>query len=133
MNEFIEFTDNDIIYNGKKLPGIPSSVAQAGLNWEPIDDLLIQSQFLLVGSQYLNDANTGTSDGYFTIQLKSSYQISIPKLGEIEIFNGINNLTDAPYASMISVNALSVGGNEPRYYYPGLPRHFYGGIKYFFN
>ena len=132
-NSFIEFTDNDIIYNGKKLPGIPSSVAQAGLNWEPIDDLLIQSQFLLVGSQYLNDANTGTSDGYFTIQLKSSYQISIPKLGEIEIFNGINNLTDARYASMISVNALSVGGNEPRYYYPGLPRHFYGGIKYFFN
>lgn len=132
-NSFMEFSDNDIIYNGKKLPGIPSSVAQAGLNWEPIDDLLIQSQFLLVGSQYLNDANTGTSDGYFTIQLKSSYQFSIPKLGAIEIFGGINNLTDARYASMISVNALSVGGNEPRYYYPGLPRHFYGGIKYFFK
>ena len=51
----------------------------------------------------------------------------------IEIYGGVNNLTDARYASMISVNALSVGGNEPRYYYPGLPRHFFAGLRFNFN
>ena len=81
----------------------------------------------------MDDANTEKSDGYFTIQLKTAYRFSLKKIGNIEIYGGVNNLTDARYASMISVNALSVGGNEPRSYYPGLPRHFFAGLRFNFN
>ena len=132
-NTFIEFTDAGLNYDGQKLPGIPSQMAQAGLDWEPVQALLVQSQFQLVGSQYMNDANSEKSDEYFTIQLKTAYRFSLKKFGNIEIYGGVNNLTDARYASMISVNALSTGGNEPRYYYPGLPRHFFGGIRFYIN
>ncbi len=131
-NVFIDFTDDGNNYDGNQLPGIPSQIAQAALNWEPRDGLLFQSQFQYVGTQFLNDVNTEKENGYFTIQLKSSYQFSISNTGKLELYAGINNLTDIRYASMISVNALSVGGNEPRYYYPGLPRHYYGGIRFVF-
>ena len=48
--------------------------------------------------------------------------------GGLKIYAGINNLTNTHYASMLVVNARGFGGTEPRYYYPGLPRHGYGGI-----
>lgn len=131
-NTFVDFTDDGNNYNGNELPGIPSQLANAGLNWEPIQSLLFQSQFQYVGEQFLNDANSEKENGYFTIQLKSSYLITISNIGKLELYAGVNNLTDTRYASMISVNALSVGGNEPRHYYPGFPRHFYGGLKFHF-
>ena len=132
-NRFIDFTDGGISYNDNSLPGIPSHLAQTTFSWNPAKSLHVQTTFQYVGSQYMNDANTEKSDGYFTIQLKTAYRFSLKKIGNIEIYGGVNNLTDARYASMISVNALSVGGNEPRYYYPGLPRHFFAGLRFNFN
>ena len=132
-NRFIDFTDGGISYNDNSLPGIPSHLAQSTFNWNPAKSLHVQTTFHYVGSQYMNDANTEKSDGYFTIQLKTAYRFSLKKIENIEIYGGVNNLTDARYASMISVNALSVGGNEPRYYYPGLPRHFFAGLRFNFN
>lgn len=128
-NTFVEFTDNDIIYNGKKLPGIPSLLSQTGINWNPIRPLVFSTQLLVAGKQYINDANTVEADGYFTLNSKISYLFDLGKAGTLNLFFGANNLTDSRYASMISVNALSVGGNEPRYYYPGIARHFYVGVR----
>ena len=34
---------------------------------------------------------------------------------------------------MVLVNAGSFGGRAPRYYYPGAPRNYYGGIRLFFQ
>ncbi len=131
-NKFVDFTDDGNIFNGNILPGIPSQILHFGINWQALKTLLFQSQIQYVGSQYLNDANSEKADEYLTIQLKTAYQFSIGKFVKLEIYGGVNNLTDARYASMISVNALSVGGNEPRYYYPGLPRNFFAGIKFHF-
>ena len=52
----------------------------------------------------------------------------------LELYGGINNAFDEKYASMILINAGSFGGRAPRYFYPGLPRNYYGGIslKYIF-
>ncbi len=33
---------------------------------------------------------------------------------------------------MLVVNALGFNNTEPRYYYPGLPRNGYAGIRYSF-
>lgn len=131
-NTFIDFTDNGTNYNGNTLPGIPSQLAQAGLDWAPQQNLQFQSRIHRTGSQFVNDANTETAAGYFTIQLKAAYQFLFKKNRKLEVYSGVNNLTDTRYASMISVNALSIGGNEPRYFYPGLPRHYYGGIRFYF-
>lgn len=132
-NTFIEFTDNDILYNSKKLPGIPAFLSHTSMNWNPIKPLIFTSQFLFAGKQFMNDANTEEADGYFTMNSKISYKLRFPKIGSFNLFLGVNNLTNSHYASMISVNALSVGVNEPRYYYPGMPRHYFSGIRFHLN
>ena len=41
---------------------------------------------------------------------------------------GINNIFDEVYASSVLINAGSFGG-EPRYYYPGDARNYYGSLR----
>ncbi|MDD4777428.1 MAG: TonB-dependent receptor [Fermentimonas sp.] len=128
-NKFIDFTDNDIVYDGNMLPGIPSHIAQANLQWEPITRLIIDSQLQYVGEQYIDDANTIINDNYLLLNLKASYSFPVTNNSRIQLFAGINNLTDTHYSPMLTVNAVAFGNAEPRYYYPGMPRHFYSGIR----
>jgi iron complex outermembrane receptor protein len=129
LNHFIDFTDDGNAYNGNTLPGIPGQYAQLQLSWAPDKKLELFTHLQYTGSQYLNDANTLNYEGYFLINLKAATQFSLKKFGNFHISAGINNLTNTRYASMLVVNALGFGNSEPRYYYPGLPRHFYAGME----
>jgi len=51
----------------------------------------------------------------------------------VEVNAGVNNFTDEKYASSILINATAFGNSEPRYYYPGMPRNWYGGVKVFYG
>jgi iron complex outermembrane receptor protein len=79
----------------------------------------------------MDDANSLINEGYFIANIRSSYSFSVSTNYNIELFTGINNITNAHYSPMLTVNAVAFGNAEPRYYYPGLPRHFYSGIKLF--
>jgi iron complex outermembrane receptor protein len=57
------------------------------------------------------------------------WQKAVNKNWDLDLYFGINNLFDTTYASMILINAGSFGGSQPRYYYPGLPRNIFGGVK----
>ena len=46
---------------------------------------------------------------------------------------GINNFTDKKYASSILINASGFGNSEPRFYYPAMPRNWFGGGKLVFK
>ncbi len=131
-NRFIEFTDNEQRYDGKRLPGIPSHISQATFQWQPTTALSVNTQFQYIGSQYINDANTLKNDAYFLGNLKVSYRFFTHKTGDFDIFIGINNLTNTHYSPMLTVNAVAFGNAEPRYYYPGMPRHYYAGISWKF-
>jgi iron complex outermembrane receptor protein len=52
----------------------------------------------------------------------------------IALTSGIQNLFDVRYASMVQINAIAVGNQSPRYYYPGLPRNYKSqvSLKYSF-
>jgi iron complex outermembrane receptor protein len=81
----------------------------------------------------MRDDNSVYSDSYAVLNMKFGYRKTLGSSWDIEVFGGIRNVLDEQYASMILINAGSFGGNAPRYYYPGLPRNFYGGVslKYF--
>jgi iron complex outermembrane receptor protein len=128
-NRFIRFTDNGNTYDGNTLPGIPNQYAQLQLSWTPDKKLKLFTHLQYTGNQYLNDANTLNYEGYFLLNLKAATQFNLKKSGNFNVSAGINNLTNTRYASMLVVNALGFGTNEPRYYYPGLPRHFYAGME----
>lgn len=129
-NQFIEFTDNEQIFDGNQLPGIPSNVAQTYIMWQPSSRFNIDTQIQFVGDQFIDDANKIINDSYLLLNFKASYRIPDTQFGSFELFAGVNNLSDTHYSPMLTVNAVAFGNAEPRYYYPGLPRHFYGGIRY---
>lgn len=128
-NRFIDFTDDGNTYDGNELPGIPEHYAQLQLNWNPAEKLELSTHFQYTGNQHINDANTMAYEGYFLLNLKALAQFNLKKTGKLRVFAGINNLTNTHYASMLLVNAPAFGNSEPRYYYPGLPKHFYAGVE----
>lgn len=128
-NRFVDFVDDGNTYNGNDLPGIPDQYMQLQLSWYPLKMLEVFTHLQYTGDQYLNDANSLNYEGYFLIDTKVATHLPVKKLGTCNIYAGINNLTNTHYASMLVVNAIGFGNNEPRYYYPGLPRHAYAGIQ----
>lgn len=129
INKFIDFTDNNIVYDGKHLPGIPSQSMQLQLSWNTFRVFELFSRLQYSGKQFLTDANTATTRGYFIADLKASARISMNSIQDIAIYAGVNNFTGSKYASMIIANAVGFGSNEPRYYYPGVPANWYAGIS----
>ena len=59
---------------------------------------------------------------------KVSYSFMILKRLKTEINTGVQNILNEKYASSILPNAVGIGTAPPRYYYPGNPRNFYGGL-----
>jgi len=129
-NRFIDFTNDGNTFDGNDLPGIPDQLLQLQLTWNPVNRIEVQTHLQYTGNQYLNDANTLNYEGYFLVSIKASAEFQIKNAGIFDIYAGINNVTDSHYASMLVVNAIGIGNNEPRYYYPGLPRNMYAGIEF---
>lgn len=131
-NLFIDFASDDEVYDGNILPGIPSYTAHLSFQWNPIPTMTVDAQFQSIGKQYLDDANTISESSYFFSNLKLSNIFQTFKNSTLSLYVGVNNITNAHYASMVIVNAKAFGTAEPRYYYPGLPRHAYMGINWSF-
>lgn len=132
-NIFVDFINNEQVFNGNKLPGIPSNVANSFIKWKPLKRLSLDSQFQFVGEQFIDDANEKINDSYFISNLRVAYRFPYSKFGYFELYAGIINLGNTHYSPMITVNAVAFGNAEPRYYYPGLPRHYYGGVRFNLN
>ena len=129
LNRFIEFTDGGITYDGNILPGIPGQSVQLQIKWAALRVLVLSTHFQYTGDQYITDSNSLVYPGYFSGNIKLTARFHLSKNVPVQVYAGINNLFDADYASMLIVNAVGFNNVEPRYYYPGLPRHLYGGIQ----
>lgn len=124
---FAEFVDEETNYNGNELTGVPQLLLNPGI------ELLTETGFYanvnaqIVGKMPMNDANSLYTDAYAVVRSKVGYRINWQSL-IIDLHAGVDNLLDSHYASMILINATAFGTAEPRYYYPGLPRNWYGGV-----
>ncbi len=127
--EFDEFVDDGINYSGNDLPGVPKRSITAGFDLASSAGLNFYAVFQHEGEMPLNDANSEFNDSYNLLHLKSSYDFALFDLFEAELFAGVNNLFDTQYAASIIPNAVGFGGTAPRYFYPGNPRNYFGGVK----
>lgn len=132
-HQFKEFISEDIDFSGKELTGVPNVTIASGMgiNWNKLAFFVHHSYR---GEMPMNDANSVYSDAYHLLNLKLGYEGNIFKQLNYNLNFGINNVTDTHYASSILINATGVNNSEPRYYYPGNPRNYYGGValKYHF-
>jgi iron complex outermembrane recepter protein len=124
---FSDFVDEDIDYSGNNLPGTSKTTWFALANFNPTRNISLNLWHRYTGKMAVNDANTDYSDafGITSMEAKLSGKINRVKL---ELKGGIQNIFDINYASMLAVNAPAVGGNLPRYYYPGNPRNYFVSV-----
>lgn len=128
-HKFEDFIDNNVDYSGNELTGVPKNMINGGFQLKHLNGLFLTTTYQHLGTMPMNDENSLYSDAYNLINLKGGYQKFISKNLSLAITGGINNLFDEKYASSILINAVGFGDSEPRYYYPGLPINYYGGIK----
>lgn len=131
-HRFEEFIDEDIDFSGNQLTGVPKITLASGVALN-FNQLSLFFNHLYVGEMPMNDANSLFSDAYSILNLKLNYAGQLFKRLGYEVNFGVNNLTDTKYASSILINATGFNNSEPRYYYPGNPRNYYGGIKLNYN
>ena len=132
--EFDKFTDDGTNYSGSKLPGVPERSITAGFDIITDPGFNFHAVFQHQGEMPLDDANSAFNDSYNLLNLKASYNLNLPGGFETQFFAGVNNIFDEAYAASIVPNSVGFGGNAPRYFYPGNPRNYFGGVqlKYLF-
>ncbi len=121
---FTEFTDLDVDYSGKNLPGTPKNSFFAMASINPSSKTSFNLWHRFVGKMAANDANTVYSAGYGVTSMEARYIKNIKTL-KFEIKGGIQNVFDIRYASMLAVNAIAFGSGSPRFFYPGNPRNYF--------
>ncbi len=126
---FRDFVDEGQDFGGNDLTGQPPHHLNAGIDLETTFGLYGFLTYQFVDSYPLNDANTVYNDAYHLLNLKLGYRRELGRRVGGELYAGLQNLTDTKYASMTQINAQGFGGRAPRYYYPGLPRNYYAGLK----
>jgi len=128
-HKFVEFIDRDNDFSGNPLTGVPEHRMINGIQFKIGDGFYWNTTHQYVGRISLNDANTLSSDGYNLLHSRIGYKKQLTPQFSLGLNFGVNNLTDTKYAQSVLINAVGFGGNEPRYFYPGNDRNFYGGIQ----
>ncbi|UZH54433.1 TonB-dependent receptor [Salinimicrobium tongyeongense] len=132
--EFDEFVDEEEDFSGNELPAVPGETVNAGLDIVTSFGLTLRSTYQFEGEMPLNDANTEFRKQYDLLHFKLAleplemFNTLTNQHWDLEIFGGVNNALDENYAASVIPNAVGFGGNAPRYFYPGMPRNFYGGL-----
>ncbi len=129
---FTDFIDQDQDHSGKRLPGVPRHVVHTVFYNESTHGLYAYLGLRYVGTMAMNDGNTRFTPSYLVSDITFGFRHTFSKRLDVTVFLKTLNLFDHHHPSMILVNAPSFGG-PPRYYYPGLPRHFRTGVSLYFN
>ncbi len=126
---FQDFQDNGNDNSDKDLTGVPDSKVNAGITFG-YSGVYLSGDFQFTDKIPLNDSNALYNDAYRLLNLKAGYRFSVFQNLISNIALGVNNVTNEHYASMVLVNATAFGNNTPRYYYPGMPIHYYGSFSF---
>ncbi|MCV9387766.1 TonB-dependent receptor [Reichenbachiella ulvae] len=120
---FDEFVDGADDYSGNRMTGVPQYNLDYSIDFKLKMGLYLIGNLQAVGSQSILDDSSLYTDAYQLIHAKLGYEKKWNNL-KLNLYAGVNNLTDTKYASMLQINAGS-----GRYYYPGLPINYFGGVK----
>src|SRR6218665_2521471 len=131
--KFVEFNNLGTDFSRNKLTGVPANTATSGFTLNTNFGWYFSGDFRFADKIPLNDANENFTDAYQILDLKTGYRFEIFQNLNANVAAGINNVTDEKYASLILPNAVANGNAAPRFYYPGLPVHYYGSFSIAYN
>jgi len=126
FDEFIDDENGD--FSGNELTGVPNFTMAYLIQFTTAIGFYGNINWQSTGSMPMRDDNSVYTDSYNVVNFKFGFEKTISGF-DFNLYVGINNILDEKYASMILINARSFGGAPPRYYYPGLPINYFGGVK----
>lgn len=130
--KFDDFVDAENDYSGNELTGVASQLFNFGFTAN-YKDFKINLLSNAVSELPVNDANTVYTEAYLVSHLNLAYTKPIRSNLSVNLSAGIQNIFDQNYAASVVTNAIGFGGSQPRYFYPGEPRQFFGSIGLTYN
>jgi iron complex outermembrane receptor protein len=127
--KFDRFINDNVDFSGNELPGVPKYTVNFGVDVQSNSGFEFFSNYRSVGEIPLNDENSNYTDRYNLLNFKTGYSFKIIDDILLNVYAGVNNALDEHYAASVVTNAVGFGGAAPRYYYPGNPRNYYGGLQ----
>ncbi len=128
-HSFVTFVDEDNNYSGNPLTGVPKNRLNSGLQAQLNNKFYWYSTHQYVGEIPMTDANSLYSEAFNVVNSKVGYKNQLGKKLSMDIAFGVNNIFDVNYAQSVLINTTGFGGAEPRYYYPGNDRNYYGSLR----
>ncbi|SDQ09783.1 TonB-dependent receptor family protein [Flagellimonas zhangzhouensis] len=128
-HSFVDFVDGDNDYSGNPLTGVPMHRISSGLDVQHSNGLQLNLTHQFVDKIPLTDANSAYSDAFNVFHAKLGYRTSISQNISLGLNARVNNIFDSNYAQSVLINAVGFGGAQPRYFYPGNGRNYFGGVK----
>lgn len=127
--KFKDFVDGNADYSGNTLTGVPNKQLNFGLDVNTKYGFSVNASYRIVGKMPMNDSNSKYTDAYSLLNIKTTYVFNILKVLRTELSAGVNNALNEKYAASIVPNAVGFGTVPARFYYPGNPVNYYGGIS----
>ncbi len=128
-HSFVEFIDGDNDFSGNPLTGVPKNRLQLGVQVKSTAGFYWNATQQYVDEIPLTDANSLSSASFSVFKTRLGYRKQLSNKLHLGIDLGIDNVFDTTYAQSVLINARSFGGSEPRYFYPGNGRNYYGGLQ----
>lgn len=129
-HSFIEFMDEGEDFSGNPLTGVPKNRSTSGIQLRLFEDFYWNTTLQHVSDIPLTNAADLYSDPYSVFNTRMGYLRKLSAHFTIGVDFGINNLFDKVYAQSVLINTSGFGGSEPRYFYPGDERNYYGSIRF---
>ncbi|MBF9255448.1 TonB-dependent receptor [Pontibacter sp. 172403-2] len=121
---FKDYQKDDTDLSGNKLTGVAPNTATLALDAATKPGLYLNLTASYADEIPLTDENTVFADSYLVMGVRAGWRKQLPKQLVLEIFGGVDNLTDEKYSLGNDLNAF--GG---RYYQPAPNRNYYGGLS----
>ncbi|WP_299761200.1 TonB-dependent receptor [uncultured Pontibacter sp.] len=125
---FDEYQQNENNYSGNELTGVAPHAATAGLDVSTSFGLYLNLTANYVDEIPLNDENTVYADSYLVAGARLGIKRQLGQHFGLELFSGIDNLSDKKYSLGNDLNAF--GG---RFFQPAPGRNYYGGLSLKYN
>ena len=114
---------------GNQVPRTSKHTLNFMLDYKPMEDLLISTEFIAKSKYYADELNKFEQPGHAVVNLRTNYSVT----KNIDIFAKIDNLLDKGYYQFVNVSSSSYDKNmedatirvaPPRAYYAGLRAKF---------
>lgn len=116
-------------YKGNSIPGVGRWMAFVGTTIQTRNGFYLDANMRFNDRYALNDANTDFNPSYTVVNGKIGYKTHLGRHFNLNIYAGLNNLTNTQYSSFTAINAVANGTSTPAYFEPSPRINGYGGLS----